>query len=352
VFLIAGEASGDALGAALIPALEAQAPGPVRFVGVGGPQMAAAGMEVLLRAEDLSVMGLLEILPEIPRLWKIMKGLKGEILRRRPAVLVTIDFPDFNILLGASLRKAKPRIPHIHYVAPTVWAWRPGRARYISRFLDGIACLLPFEPPYFEEHGLPATFVGHPAFSAPAASGPAFRAAHTIPEGPQVLGLLFGSRSGEVRRCGRALVEAAVFLREQISDLHILAPTLPQVEYEVLSCLAEAGLDATVTADPAARWGSFAAMDAAVAVSGTVGLELAAAGVPHLVAYKASPLTAFIARRLARVQHVHLANLILGRAVVPELLQKDCEGEAIAKAAGPLLTDPAAREAPVSYTHL
>lgn len=353
VFLIAGEASGDALGAELIPALREMAEQPVHFVGVGGEQMEAAGLERLARSEDLAVMGLLEILPEIPRLWNLIGTLKKEIMRRRPAMLITIDFPDFNFLLGSFLRKAtkKNPIPHVHCVAPTVWAWRPGRARSVAKFLDGMACLLPFEPPYFEEWGLSAAFVGHPAFvSAKEYASPRigqnFRSRYAISQETKVVGLLFGSRYGEIKRCGRPLMEAGVFLRESFKeDMHFVVPTLPILEYEVLRLVGESGLSATVTTDPLTRWEAFAAMDAAMAVSGTVGLELAAVGVPHVVAYRVSRLTYEIAKKLCRVKNAHLANITLGRTVVPELLQNACEGEAIAAATLPLLTNSQARQA-------
>lgn len=346
VFLIAGEPSGDALGAEIIAALRKSTPGPVHFVGVGGALMRAAGMEVLLPAQELAVMGIAEGALHLPRLHRLGRGLQDEIARRAPAALVTIDFPDFNFAVASGLRKRAPGLPMVHVVAPTVWAWRPGRARAIARFLDGLVCLLPFEPPYFEKHGLPALFAGHPVMAAqPEADGPGFRAAYEIPAAAKVLGLLPGSRRGEVARCGRALAEAAVFLAEQVPGLQVVVPTLPEREYEVVAMLADLGLEATVVADPARKWDAFAAMDAAIAVSGTVGLELAAAGVPHVTTYRASAATYWAARALVRTKYAHLANIVLDRALVPELLQKRCEGEALAAAAAPLLTDPEAAQA-------
>jgi lipid-A-disaccharide synthase len=349
IFLIAGEPSGDALGADIIRALRAAAPRRVHFTGVGGPLMRAAGMTVTLDAGDLGVMGLAEVLPQLPRLMRLGAEVRADIIARRPAVVVTIDFPDFNFRLARTLRKRAPDIPIVHIVAPTVWAWRPGRAKAIARFLDAVACLLPFEPPYFEAHGLRAPYIGHPVM-APGhplrtADGAAFRAAHALAPDTPLLGLFAGSRAGEVARHLTPLVEAAVYLREEVEGLHVIAPTLPAFEFEVTQALGRAGLPAIVTTDPAAKWGAMRAMNAAVAVSGTVGLELAAAGTPHVVTYRTSWLTWRVARMLARVRHVHLANLVLGADVVPELLQKACEGEALAEAVAPLLTDPRAAKA-------
>ncbi len=340
-FLIAGEPSGDALGADLIRALQAEATQPMTFVGVGGPLMEAAGMKVLLPMAELSVMGLFEVLPQLPRLLWCIKEIEEEIVRRQPTALITIDFPDFNFYLGARLRKKRGfRRPHIHYVAPTVWAWRKGRAKAVSRFLDAMICLLPFEPPYFEKRGLKSLFVGHPITQIHSSIGyaAAFRTAHDIPYDAPVLGLLMGSRHSEITRHGRTLIETAIFLQEELPNLHLILPTLPAREYEVLKLLEGTDLPAVLTVSPKENRAAMTAMNAAVAVSGTVGLELAMLGVPHVVTYKLPVASYALARLCVKAKYAHLANIVLDQPLVPEYLQKNCDAEKIAAGVLPLFT--------------
>lgn len=349
IFLIAGEPSGDALGAELIKSLKASAPNKnLRFVGVGGRLMKDAGMDVILPLDELSVMGLAEIIPQIPRLLGLIGSIRDEILRRKPAALVTIDFPDFNFILGKSLKKAAKKkkmapIPHIHYVAPTVWAWRAGRAKKIAKFLDGLICILPFEPPYFQRHGLSCVFAGHPIMNECHACKDSdkkkMRNKHGISDDTKILGLLMGSRHGEVNRCGDIITKAAVFVREKQENLHLVVPTLPSLEYEVTSFVAGTGLDATVVTDAKSKMAALSCMDAAIAVSGTVGLELSALSIPHVIAYRASPITWRIGKFMTKIKYAHLANIVLDEDLVPEYLQKDCEPEALAQGVLKLLSN-------------
>ena len=206
IYLIAGEASGDALGASLMAALKIRLGGAIRFAGVGGPLMADEGLDSLFPMDDLAVMGLAEVVPRLPRLLTRMAETRADVLAKNPAVLVTIDAPDFCFRVAKKVKALRPGLPIVHYGAPTVWAWRPKRAKAVARFLDHMLCLYPFEPPYFTREGLAASFIGHPiALSMgvqPGADDRAadFRARHDVAADAQVLAVLPGSRGGELDR--------------------------------------------------------------------------------------------------------------------------------------------------------
>ena len=346
IFLVAGEVSGDVLGAQLIRAIKKQRP-DTSFAGVGGDLMASAGMEMRLHLSSLSVMGIWEVLGELRRLRDIVVTLCRDIEENQPEVVVTVDFPDFNFYLGKQLKKRglyKGKI--VHYVAPTVWAWRPGRARKVSKFLDGLICLFPFEPAYFTKHGLDAVYCGHPVIEEKLkpGAGEAFRKLHGIKADTKTLGLFFGSREKELANLGEILKEAAMMTAEQVKPMALIVPTLPQLEYEVLKLTEDMSIPAYVTADPAKKWAAMQACDAAAAVSGTVGLELAYAGVPHIIAYKMSPLTWLIVKLLVKTKYAHLANIMLKKTVVPELLQTKCNSGNIRTALVKLFKQPKAAE--------
>ncbi|MEQ8664491.1 MAG: lipid-A-disaccharide synthase [Rhodospirillales bacterium] len=342
VFLIAGEPSGDALGGPLIGRLREIDPS-LKFAGVGGPNMAAHGLETLFPMEELSVMGLAEVLPRLPNLVRRIAETARAIEASRPAVVVTIDSPDFTLRVAKRVRH--PGIPIVHYVAPSVWAWRPGRARKLSRLVDHVMTLLPFEPPYFEAVGLPATFVGHPvAEQRPAMDGAAFRRTLGIAENDTVLAVLPGSRGGEVDRLlpvfGRSVERLTAGLPDR--TLRIVVPTLPHLAERVRA--ATAGWHGTVdiVADRERFFDALAASDAALCASGTVVLELARAGVPGVVAYRVNPITAWLARHLIKLKYVSLINIVAGRGIMPEHLQQDCEPERLARDLARLLSEPGA----------
>lgn len=349
VYLIAGEASGDVLGAGLMTALKTRLGGDIRFSGVGGPLMAAEGLETLFPMEDLAVMGLAEVLPRLPSLLRRMGKTRADIAAKKPDVLVTIDSPDFCFRVARRVKAAMPDLPIVHFVAPTVWAWRPGRAKAIAGFLDHILCLYPFEPPFFEREGLNATFIGHPiAVSTGTARGAearaaAFRSQHDISEGTQVLAVLPGSRGGELDRHLPVFGDTLARLSMGGWQGRVVIPTLARHMNQVRDATANWPASTVVIAGDENKWGAFAAADAALAASGTVTLELAAAGVPALVAYRVSPLSAAIARRMIRVDHVGLVNILLKEAVMPEFLQNDCTAARLAPALSALLGDEDAR---------
>lgn len=321
IFLIAGEPSGDALGAKLMQGLKAQSKEPVEFRGIGGEKMEAEGLDSLLPMEDLCVIGIWEVMWQLPRLIKIMKGLVEEIEEYDPHALVTIDLPDFNFQVADKIKKrGKTNAKRIHYVAPSVWAWRKGRADKVSKFLDGVMCLLPFEPKYFPK--IRAEFVGHSMVeSRKAPDGAGFRAARNIPPETKTLGLLFGSRVSEVKANSDVIKEAASMLVEVYPDMQLIIPTLPRLEYEILAMAPDFPAPACIVSNQDLKWDAFAACDAAIAVSGTVGLELAIAKVPHVIVYKTHAMTWAAMKMLVKVKYAHLANILLGKPVIPEFLQ-------------------------------
>jgi lipid-A-disaccharide synthase len=343
IFLIAGEPSGDLLGARLMAALKTETGGRVRFAGVGGELMAAEGLRSLFPLDDLAVMGLVEVLPHIRRIHRRLEQAVEAVQAAAPDALVTIDSPVFT--LRVSRRLVGKGFALIHYVAPSVWAWKPWRARQVARYLDHLIALLPFEPPYFEEHGLATSFVGHPAVEAPVVTddGVAFRRAHGIPPGAPLLCLLPGSRRAEVARLAPVFGRALKLLAVRRADLHALVPTVAGVEGMVRRAVRDWPVPTVVVSGTGDKYRAFAASQLALAASGTVAVELAIAGVPAVIAYRVNPLSAFLARRLIKVDYVSIPNLVMGQEVQPEFLQERCTAENLATALQHLLDDPAAR---------
>ncbi|MEX0759360.1 MAG: lipid-A-disaccharide synthase, partial [Tistlia sp.] len=263
---------------------------------------------------------------------------------------VSIDSPGFSLRLARRLKDSG--MPLVHYAAPSVWAWKPWRARRIARYLDHLLCLLPFEPPYFERHGLPTTFVGHPAIEALAeaggGAGAAFRERHGLPGEAPLLCVLPGSRMGEVRRLLPLFGEALGRLPKDLEGLRVVVPTVPGVAEAVRAGTAAWPLPTLVVEGVRDKYGAFAAARAALAASGTVAVELAVAGVPTVIGYRVGELSAAIARRMIRVRFVSIPNLVLDRAVMPEFLQQDCTPAKLAGALGPLLAGGPEREAQLS----
>lgn len=348
VFLIAGEPSGDVLGSRLMAALKKQTSGRVRFAGVGGELMKGEGLVGLFPMSELSLMGLAEILPHIPRLRRRIGETVDQVIKQRPAAVVTIDSPGFNFRVAKRLKGRG--IPLIHYVAPTVWAWKPWRARRFAGVFDHLLALLPFEPPYFEAEGLSCTFVGHPVVEGLSGDGEAFRRRYGISSEETLVCVLPGSRHGETSRLLPVFGETMAILGKSINKLRIVTPTVKTVKEEVAAAVGGWPVPALVIEDEIDKYGAFAACNAALAASGTVSLELAKAGAPMVIAYKVNPITAWLVRRLIRVRFVSLVNIILDRQAVPELLQRDCRPDKLAAALETLLGDEAARRAQTEAT--
>lgn len=344
IYIVAGEQSGDALGARLMHALRAARP-DATFAGIGGGLMEAEGLHSLFPMRDLAVMGLIEVLPKIFKLHRRIGQTAGDIAARRPDVVVTIDVPGFAIrvlrrIQGLGLKRA-------HYVAPQVWAWREHRVKRYPGLWDALLCLLPFEPAFFGKHGLPATFVGHAVLESGAdrGDGPAFRARHGIPADALVLTVMPGSRRVEVGKLLPVLGETLRLLPAGVVPVVPLAGPVAEV--------VRAGTEAwavkpILVTDTAEKWDAYAASNAALTKSGTSTLELAMAGVPMVVTYKINPISAWIVRRTVKVRFASLLNLLADGEVIPELLQEDCRPEKLAGVLRALLTDPAAGAAQVA----
>lgn len=345
IFLIAGEPSGDVLGARLMAALKDATGGQVRFAGVGGERMMAEGLDSLFPMEELTLFGLAELLPKLPGLIRRIGQTAGAILEMMPDAVVSIDAPDFCFRVLKKVRRGNPSIRLIHYVAPTVWAWRPGRAKKISAFLDHLLVLLPFEPPYFEAVGLPATFVGHPIVEAGVerGDGPAFRARHGIADDTPLLCVLPGSRRSEVKVLLPDFAATLSILKDRHPGLRVVMPTLGKVAATVGAAAAAWPVPALVVQGDRDKYDAMAASDAGLAASGTVALELALAHLPSVIAYRIHPLTYRLYRRLIRVKYANLVNIMLDRMLVPERLQGDCTPAQLADAVSTLLTDVDAR---------
>ena len=350
LFLVAGEPSGDRLGGALIEGMRALGVAP-ELAGVGGPAMAAARLASRFPMEELSVMGIAEVLPRLPNLLRRIRETAEAVVAMRPDALVTIDSPDFSLRVARAARKRLPELRTIHYVAPSVWAWRPGRAAKMAEVVDHVLALLPFEPPYMEAAGMSCDFVGHPVAAEPQASPAevaALRAELAIAPGQPVLALLPGSRRGEVTRLAPIFAEVARRLRALRPELAVIVPAAPAVvglldermradEAGWPHVLDPRGFDAS--AWEARKRAAFAAADVALAASGTVSLELAAAGTPMVIAYDANPLTVWMVRRLVRIDTATLVNLVTETRAVPEFLG-DCTAQAIVPAVEALFADP------------
>jgi lipid-A-disaccharide synthase len=384
LFIVAGELSGDYLGAKLLNALHPlMKEQGVEVAGVGGPLMTQAGLTSLFPMEELAVMGLLEVLPRLRRLRARMAQTVQAVADFQPDLLLTIDSPGFCLRLAKQVRHAHPNLPLWHYVAPSVWAWKPQRAAKMAALYDGLLALLPFEPPYFTVEGLDCRFVGHPIVESGAdkGNGVAFRARHQLASDTPLLCLLAGSRMGEVKRHLPLFIAAAVQLSQKIAGLTlvlIVPEHLQELVQEMLreilrSFLRDCPLPYRLVG-ATEKYDAMAASHLALAASGTVTLELALAGVPSVVAYRVNPLTYQIAKRLIRVPYASLINLLnigFGRGfgsdfgggfggasqpqedhphpppppVIPELIQQAATPSALADALAALWQNPMQHQA-------
>lgn len=340
-YIIAGEASGDLLGGRLMESMILATARKVQFYGVGGLSMQGHGLQSLFPMENLSVMGVAEVLPRLPLILRRIRQTVDDIIQKNPDVVVTIDAPDFNFRVARGLREKGYKGKLVHYVAPTVWAWRPERAKKIAALYDGIMCLLPFEPSYFMREGMKASFVGHSVLESgwDHTDPSGIRLHYNIPANKKILGLLFGSRMGELNRMGPVLRQAALQIAKNNPDLHIVTLTLPHIERTVGNLLLEMPCGYTIVTNPHHKFHLFSTMDVALATSGTVGLELAVAGVPHAIGYRINPITHAMVRSRIKTRYAHLVNILLDYPLVPEFIQGDCSAEALAKAANLYLHD-------------
>ena len=326
IYLIAGEPSGDALGARLMRAIKKKTGGKAEFFGIGGDTMEKEGMSSLFDISELAIMGLCEVIPSIPRVLKRIGQTVNDIVRLHPDVVISIDSWSFGSRVQKKLRALKTGIPQIHYVAPQVWAWKKKRARTMYKYVDHLLTLLPQEPKYFTPYGLPTTFVGHPVIESPVVHGDReiFRRKYRIDAAQKIICLLPGSRHNEVSRLLPIFLEAAPMLKQQHPELFFVIPTVKTVAARVKNMLKNNPLPVLVVEGEEDRHNAMSAAAAAIAASGTVALELAIADVPHVIGYKVAPVTAALVKHFLHIQFVNLSNILLGREIVPELLQERC----------------------------
>jgi len=343
IMVVAGEASGDQHAAGLVRALKAKDP-TLSFFGMGGRRLAAEGVELLHDAREVSVMGITEVLPRLPRILKILRDLGRVAAERRPACAILVDIPDFNLRLAKKLRRLG--IPVAYYISPMIWAWRRGRVHTIAKRVDRMLCILPFEEAFYRDAGVAARYVGSPVLEQlpPPASPESFRERLGLSPTRPTLALLPGSRESELERLLPSMVAAAKALQAEQPELQIVVPVAPTLDRaRVEAHFAGSGLSPTLIDGRAPE--AVGASDTAVVASGTAVLEAGLMQRPMVVIYRVSWLTGLIGRLLLKVAHVALVNLLAGRRIVPELLQGEANPKRIAEEVRRVFTDgPARRE--------
>ena len=337
IFIIAGEASGDFLGGQLLQSLKQQNSN-IEIAGIGGQHMQAQGLKSLFPMSDLSLYGLFELLPHLFNIFKRIKQTKEAIRVFRPDVLVTIDSPGFCFRIAKYAKQLN--IPVVHYVAPSVWAWKAGRAEKLAKkvAVDHLLCLLPFEPPYFTCHGLPSTFVGHPVTEVMLPDDTNFREFLKISREATLICVLPGSRKSEIQKLLKIFLEAISQLPLN-RRIEVVLPTLPHLVPLIETLIKDAGIPVKIITTVDEKWQAFMQSSIALAASGTVSLELAYAGVPQVIAYKVSRLTYWVAKCLVKTKYASLVNILNNAMVVPECLQNQCNAAFLSKQLDAILTD-------------
>jgi len=344
IFLIATEESGDRLGAGLMKVLRQRLGDAVAFEGVGGRAMAREGLSSLFPIEELSIMGLAAVVRQLPKLLRLIRQTAEAVTEASVDMLVIIDSPDFTHRVARRVRGRDPSIPIVDYVSPTVWAWRPGRARAMRGYVDHVLALLPFEPEAYRRlNGPPCSYVGHPLIEQIDRLRPNAEEQARRNGSPPILLLLPGSRRSEIAHHLGVFGAALDRLRSQGAAFEVMLPTMPHLEAAVLAGVANWPVVPTIVVGEAEKRAAFRIAHAALAKSGTVTLELALSGVPMVTAYRLGAAEAFVLRRAIKVNTVILANLVLGKEVIPEFLQENCTPEKLAQALSELLADSAMR---------
>lgn len=354
IFLVAGEESGDRLGAALIAAIRQRTQGRAQFSCAGGAHMAAEGVPSLFPLGELAIIGFGGILARLPKILRRIRETADAIVSAKPDVLVIIDSPEFTHRVARRVRARAPEIPIVDYVCPSVWAWRQGRARAMRAYVDHVLALLPFEPKLVSElGGPPCTYVGHPMTERLNELRPKELDRRLRLTDPPLFLVLPGSRTGEIRRMAPVFGAAIARVAEQFGAIEVVVPAVPRLAQTVRAAIAPWRVPARVTSDAGAKDEAFRTARAALTKSGTSTLELALAGVPMVAAYKVSLIEELAARLLVNVPSAILANLVLGENVVPEFLQRDCTADRLAEALVPLLGDtPERRRQIEAFAHL
>ncbi len=340
IFLIAAEESGDRLGAALMRALKEARGEAVTFSGIGGRDMAEQGLRSLFPTEELSIVGLAAIPRRLPLILRRIEEAARAVVAAKPDVLVIIDSPDFTHRVARRVRRRDPTIPIVNYVSPSVWAWRPGRARAMRRYVDHVLALLPFEPAaHARLGGPPCTYVGHPLIEQLQELRPNADEQRRRQSAPPIVLMLPGSRRSEIDRLLQIFQLTLDRVREDHGAIEVVILTIPELVAPIERGIAGWTHRPRIVTEQRAKRAAFRQARAALAKSGTVTLELALAGVPMVAAYRVSAFEAIVARRVIRVPSVILANLVLGESVVPEYLQEDCTPDKLSRALLPLLAE-------------
>ena len=338
IYLIAGEPSGDMLGARLMRALK-EKDEKISFLGVGGDNMQKEGLNSLFDITDLAIMGLVEVIPSIPKVLRHIKNTVNDIIEKKPDIVITIDSWSFSARIHKKLRKLGINVLQLHYVAPQVWAWKKKRAKTMYKYIDHLLTLFPNEPQYFTPYNLPTDFVGHPAIESSMLNIDTlgFKEKYNIQDNQKIVLILPGSRHNEVANLLPSFIETANKLKENNKNLFFILPTVKTVEKRVRNMLKSLNSNILVLTTQEERYQASRLATLAIAASGTVALELAIISIPHLVAYKVPPLTAFIARHFTNIKYVNLTNILLDKPIIPELLQEECNLENLVKTSKELL---------------
>jgi lipid-A-disaccharide synthase len=345
IFLVATEESGDRLGAHLMKVLRQRLGGAVQFEGVGGLAMAREGLKSLFPIEELSVIGFSAVVKQLPKLLRLIRNTVDAVVRAAPDILVIIDSPDFTHRVARRVRSRDSSIPIVDYVSPSVWAWRPGRARAMRAYIDHVLALLPFEPEeYSRLQGPPCSYVGHPLIEQLGSLRPNHEEQARRSGKPPVLLVLPGSRRSEIRHHMAIFGDALDRLQASGQVFELILPTMPHLLEPISESIKNWKVVPRIVVGEQEKRAAFRIANAALAKSGTVTLELALAGVPMVAAYRAGPVEAWIVLRAITVRSVILANLVVGENVVPEFIQNDCTADKLASALGEILSDSPMRQ--------
>jgi len=342
IYLIAAEESGDALGAALARALMERERGGLHLAGVGGRAMRAAGINSPFAIDELSILGLNAIPQRLPLILRRIRQTAAAVVAAKPDALVIIDSPDFTHRVARRVRRQAPSIPILDYVSPSVWAWRPWRARSMRAYVDCVLAILPFEPAaHLRLGGAPCIYIGHPMIERTNDLRPNAEELARRSSDPALVLVLPGSRSSELQRLLATFGAAIARVAERVGPLELVLPTVPHLLARVREGVAEWPVQPRIVSDPAEKWAAFRAARAALAASGTVTLELALSGIPTVGAYRVSLIEEAVARamRSPDLSTIILANIVIGENVVPEFLQRDCTPDKLADALVPLIAD-------------
>lgn len=339
IYLIAGEPSGDMLGARLMRALKEKDPN-IKFSGIGGENMQKEGLKSLFDITDLAIMGLVEVIPSIPKVLRHMKNTINDIINQRPDIVITIDSWSFSARIHKALRKKNIKTFQMHYVAPQVWAWKKRRAKTMYKYIDHLLTLFPNEPQYFTPHKLPTDFVGHPAIESSMLTikTDEFKEKYNIDANKEIALILPGSRHNEVANLLPTFIETKNELQKKNKNLLFVLPTVSTVEKRVKEMVSKDN-DILVITTQKERYQASRLAKFAIAASGTVALELAIINVPHVVCYKVPKLTVWIAKHFTNIKYINLTNILLDKPIIPELIQEECNKNKILELTEELLDE-------------